>query len=107
MSVCGIQWLRDSPRPLCFEAGGDAVCAMSVAASRAASPDARASTSPLRKLVKHTCNRERSDGISLPSHHGAILPLRRGHERKSSYYRDMTTQYPAIGSKWKERDARV
>jgi hypothetical protein len=23
------------------------------------------------------------------------------------YHRDMTTQYPAIGSKWKERDARV
>jgi hypothetical protein len=30
-----------------------------------------------------------------------------GHERKLSYHRDMTTQYPAIGSKWKERDVRV
>ena len=36
-----------------------------------------------------------------------FLPLRRGHERKLSYHRDMTTQYPAIGSKWKERDVRV
>jgi hypothetical protein len=36
-----------------------------------------------------------------------LMALWRGHQRKFSYHRDMTTQYPAIGSKWKERDVRV
>ena len=70
----------------------------------------------LRRALEHAALKETGQTHFRPVNdprditavpHGAIQPLRRGHEGKLSYHRDMTTQYPAIGSKWKERDVRV